>query len=147
MSNALVRTNTHTQQLFTSTGHPPNHNHIPKQYKTYARTHTHNHYSPQPDTHQITTTFPITTTPISIPYHIPHHSICGPSAICQMTMMTRNMVAMDLCISNCWGNMLMSMLLGAIMTVIHGTQEEDGRGQGGKNNRNSCWMSSDSCWR
>jgi hypothetical protein len=35
-----------------------------------------------------------------------------------MTMMTGTMVAMDLCISNCWGNMLMSMLLGSIMTVM-----------------------------
>jgi len=35
-----------------------------------------------------------------------------------MSMMTGTMVAMDLCISNCWGNMLMSMLLGSIMTVM-----------------------------
>ena len=35
-----------------------------------------------------------------------------------MTMMASTMLPMDMCISHCWGNMLMSMLLGAIMTVM-----------------------------
>jgi hypothetical protein len=35
-----------------------------------------------------------------------------------MTMMIPSMVAMEMCISNCWGNMLMSMLLGAIIAVM-----------------------------
>ena len=33
-------------------------------------------------------------------------------------MMIPSMVAMEMCISNCWGNMLMSMLLGAIIAVM-----------------------------
>ena len=66
-----------------------------------------------------------------------------------MTMMTGTMVAMDLCISNCWGNMLMSMLLGAIMTVMvikyMDYKKKMAWVKEKKHIRNSWWMSSDSC--
>ena len=54
-----------------------------------------------------------------------------------MTMMASTTLAMDMCISHCCGKMPMSMLLGAIMTVMvikyMDHKFEDGMGQGEEN--------------